>query len=160
MVLLESDDLLERAIALALQAHAGQRDDDGSPYILHPLRVMATLAKPATLEQRMAAVLHDTVEQTHLTAEMLLEQGIPAEVVEAVQVLTRPESESRLSATQRAGAHRIARAVKRADILDNMDLSRIPQPSAQDALRMQEYQQALAYLDSTEAASAAAFAQA
>lgn len=150
-------DLLECAIGLALQAHAGQRDDDGSPYILHPLRVMSGLSKPATLEQRMAAVLHDTLEQTRLTAEDLLAHGIPAEVVAAVQVLTRPESESRMSATQRAAVDPIARAVKRADILDNMDLSRIPQPSAQDALRMLEYQQALAYLDSTELAATAAF---
>ncbi|THT98257.1 bifunctional (p)ppGpp synthetase/guanosine-3',5'-bis(diphosphate) 3'-pyrophosphohydrolase [Lampropedia puyangensis] len=143
--------VLERAIALAVQAHAGQLDDDGSPYILHPLRVMSLLAKPATQEQRMAAVLHDTLEQTSLSAADLLAHGIPAEVVQAVQVLTRPAHESRLSATKRAAAHPIARAVKRADILDNMDLSRIPCPSADDALRMQEYQTALAYLDGQSA---------
>lgn len=152
MMLPEPHDVLERAIALALHAHVGQCDEDGSPYILHPLRVMAKLAKPATPEQRMAAVLHDTLEHTRLTAEDLLAQGIPAEVVEAVQVLTRPEEESRLSATKRAAANPIARAVKRADIEDNMDWSRIPHPSAQDALRMKEYQQALAYLDNEDAA--------
>lgn len=150
----EPHDLLERAIAIALHAHLGQLDDDGSPYILHPLRVMSSLAKPATAEQRMAAVLHDTLEQTLLRAEDLLAQGIPAAVVEAVQVLTRPETESRLSATQRAAANPIARAVKRADILDNMDLSRIPKPTEQDAQRMLQYQQALAYLDSVAAAEA------
>lgn len=152
MFLPEPHHLLEHAIAMALHAHVGQSDDDGSPYILHPLRVMSNLAKPASLEQRMAAVLHDTLEHTRLKAEDLLAQGIPAEVVEAVQVLTRPEDESRLSATQRAAANPIARAVKRADILDNMDWSRIPNPSAEDALRMKEYQQALAYLDAADAA--------
>lgn len=152
MFLPEPHDLLEHAIALALHAHVGQFDSDGSPYILHPLRVMACLAKPTTPEQRMAAVLHDTLEHTRLTAEDLLAQGIPAVVVEAVQVLTRPEEESRLMATQRAAANPIACAVKRADILDNMDWSRIPNPSPQDAERMKEYQQALAYLDGEAAA--------
>lgn len=155
MMLPEPHDLLERAIALALHAHVGQCDGDGSPYILHPLRVMSSLAKPATQEQRMAAVLHDTLEHTRLTAEDLLAQGIPAAVVDAVQVLTRPEEESRLSATQRAAANPIARAVKRADILDNMDWTRIPKPSAQDVLRMKEYQQALAFLDGAAALTGA-----
>ncbi|KKW69103.1 hypothetical protein AAV94_01540 [Lampropedia cohaerens] len=138
---------LERAIVLAVHAHAGQCDDDGSPYILHPLRVMCSLARPASAAQRMAAVLHDTLEQTALTADDLLQAGIPAEVVEAVQILTRPAHESRLSATQRAARHPIARAVKRADILDNMDLSRIPNPQPQDFARLQEYRQALAMLE-------------
>ncbi|RMX06655.1 bifunctional (p)ppGpp synthetase/guanosine-3',5'-bis(diphosphate) 3'-pyrophosphohydrolase [Corticibacter populi] len=140
-------DPLERAIVMAVQAHAGQRDDDGSPYILHPLRVMAGLQKPATPEQRMAAVLHDTLEQTALTRADLLAAGIPAEVVEAVEILTRPETESRLSATRRAAQNPIARAVKRADILDNMDLSRIPAAQPEDHARMQEYRAALALLE-------------
>ncbi|MDO4706291.1 MAG: HD domain-containing protein [Comamonadaceae bacterium] len=140
--------LLEKAIALALHAHAGQVDDDGSPYILHPLRVMLGLPQSATPEQRMAAVLHDTLEHTALNEQDLHAAGIPAAVIDAVRTLTRPEHESRLEATRRAAAHPIARAVKRCDIRDNMDLSRIPHPSPADHARMQEYRQALALLES------------
>ncbi|WP_238945530.1 HD domain-containing protein [Vandammella animalimorsus] len=141
---------LEQAIVLAVQAHAGQCDSDGSPYVLHPLRVMARLGAGASAEQRMAAVLHDVLEQTSLTEQDLLQRGFAPQVVQAVRVLTRPEWESRLAATQRAAADPIACAVKRADILDNMDWARIPDPQPADHARMAEYRQALAWLDAHE----------
>ncbi len=55
---------LERAIALAAQAHAGQVDKGGAPYILHPLRVMLRLTHP---EARIVAVLHDVLEDCPIT---------------------------------------------------------------------------------------------
>ncbi|TCT25147.1 HD domain-containing protein [Thermomonas haemolytica] len=128
---------IEKAIALAATAHAGQLDKGGQPYILHPLRVMFRVA---TDEQRMAAVLHDIVEDTSVTFEDLEAQGFPAPVVEAVRALTKLPGESRLAAAERAAANPIALAVKLADNAENMDLSRIANPTEKDFARLREYE--------------------
>ena len=50
---------LEQAIKIAVEAHTGQVDKGGNPYILHPLRVMLSLD---TEQERIVGVLHDVVE--------------------------------------------------------------------------------------------------
>lgn len=129
---------LEDAIALAAQAHAGQLDKAGQPYILHPLRVMLGVQG---LHARMAAVLHDVVEDTTVTLEDLQRRGFPPEVLRAVQALTKTAGEDRLSAAARAAADPIARLVKLADVADNMDLGRLPHPTPADHARLQVYAQ-------------------
>lgn len=129
---------LERAIEIAAHAHAGQVDKAGQPYILHPLRLLLAVRSPL---ERMAAVLHDVVEDTPLTFDDLAREGFPPEVIEAVRALTKQAGESRIAAAKRAVQNPIARAVKLADVADNMDLSRIAEPGAKDFARLQEYQQ-------------------
>jgi (p)ppGpp synthase/HD superfamily hydrolase len=129
---------LERAIELAARAHAGQLDKAGQPYILHPLRLMLAVHTPY---EKMAAILHDVVEDTPITFEDLVREGFPQEVVNAVQALTKLEGESRINAARRAASDPIARVVKLADVTDNMDLSRIPSPTQKDVARIQEYEQ-------------------
>jgi len=99
---------LETAIALAANTHAGQVDKAGQPYILHPLRVMLQVSEP---HERMAAALHDVVEDTDVSLESLRKQGFPEEVVEAVDALTKRDGETRLQAAKRAGANRLCVAV-------------------------------------------------
>lgn len=140
---------VENAIILATQAHAGQLDTDGTPYIFHPLRLMLAVRTPA---QQMAAVLHDTLEHTRLRMADLRQAGFPAEVLEAVQILTRPEDEPRIEAARRAARNPVALAVKLADVRDNMDLRRIPAPTPEDFARLEEYRQVLAFLESVTAA--------
>lgn len=127
---------LERAIAIAADAHAGQHDKAGQPYILHPLRVMLRVD---TVEQRICAVLHDVVEDSAVTLQSLEAAGFGADVLAAVDALTKRPGESRLEAAARAAANPIARVVKLADNAENMDLSRIPHPTAKDHARMEEY---------------------
>jgi guanosine-3',5'-bis(diphosphate) 3'-pyrophosphohydrolase len=127
---------LERAIELAARAHAGQRDKGGQPYILHPLRVMMSMTRDA---ERIAAVLHDIVEDTPITFDDLVAEGFADEVVAAIRALTKFEGETREQAARRIVRDPIARAVKLADIADNMDLSRIPVPSERDHARLREY---------------------
>ena len=74
---------LSDAIALAAVAHGGELDKSGHPYITHPIRVMFLCERYGLLAQ-MAAVLHDVVENTWVTLELLATMGFPAEVVEAV----------------------------------------------------------------------------
>ena len=126
---------LEHALVLAATHHAGQEDKAGQPYILHPIRMMLAVK---TDEERIAAVLHDTVEDTRLTFDDLAEAGFSSSVIEAVRALTKKKGESRVDA---AASNPIARQVKLADVADNMDLGRLPYPTERDLARLEEYKQ-------------------
>jgi (p)ppGpp synthase/HD superfamily hydrolase len=89
--------------------------------------------------ERMAAVLHDVVEDSAVTLEALKAEGFPPEVVSAVDALTKRQGESRLDAAHRAKMDPMARLVKLADNAENMDLSRIPEPTERDYARLEEY---------------------
>ena len=127
---------LERAIEIAAGAHAGQFDKAGQPYILHPLRVMLRMT---SAHERMAAVLHDVVEDTPVSLAQLVAEGFAPEVVAAVDALTKRAGESRIDAAHRAAADPVARQVKLADNAENMDLSRIDKPPERDFARLEEY---------------------
>ena len=128
----------EKAIEIAARAHANQVDKAGAPYVFHPLRLMFAVKTPF---ERMAAVLHDVVEDTALTLADLQGAGFPTEVLGAVEALTKRKGESRLDAARRAAKNPIALIVKLADVTDNMDLSRISNPSEKDFTRRKEYEQ-------------------
>ncbi|WP_431048195.1 HD domain-containing protein [Roseateles sp. L2-2] len=135
---------LERAIQIAAQAHAGQLDKGGQPYILHPLRVMLRVQSE---EARIAGVLHDVVEDTDVTLANLQAEGFSEAVLSAVDALTKRPGESRLQAAERAAADPVAREVKLADNAENMDLSRLPSPlSERDLARLEEYRAVRALL--------------
>ena len=129
---------IERAIEIAATAHAGQRDKAGQPYIFHPLRVMLRVDGA---HEQMAAVLHDVVEDTSVTLDNLAQEGFPSEVLRAIAALTKLPGETRLEAAARAAADPVARKVKLADNAENMDLSRIPNPTDKDYARCREYEE-------------------
>ena len=134
---------LERAIEIAAKAHAGQVDKAGAPYVFHPLRMMLAVSSP---EARMAAVLHDVVEDTDVTFEQLQAEGFPTPVLEAVEALTRREGEDYEVFIRRVAPNPVAREVKLADLRDNSDLSRIAEPTERDRERIEKYRRAIAYL--------------
>lgn len=78
--------LIEKSLHIALRAYAGKTDKAGCEYIHHPLRVMA---KMKTDLEMSVALLHDVIEDSDITAEQLLAEGIPVEVVEAVVCLSK-----------------------------------------------------------------------
>ena len=129
---------LERAIEIAKTAHTGQFDKAGKPYIFHPVRVMLRVHNEF---EKIVAVLHDVVEDTCVNLEDLKREGFLPEVVQAIDALTKRPGESRLDAAKRAAAHPLARVVKLADNAENMDLSRLPNPTAKDYERLREYEQ-------------------
>jgi guanosine-3',5'-bis(diphosphate) 3'-pyrophosphohydrolase len=139
---------LERAIEIAAKAHLGQTDKGGEPYILHPIRVMLRMA---TLEERIVAVLHDVVEDSEWTLEALAKEGFALSVLTALEALTKLPGEDRITAAHRAAANPLARAVKLADNAENSDLSRIPNPSAKDLERLEQYRQVRLILESAGA---------
>jgi (p)ppGpp synthase/HD superfamily hydrolase len=130
---------LEKAILIAAQAHMGQRDKGGAPYILHPLRMMMRMESEAAM---IAAVLHDVVEDSGWTLEQLRGEGFSEEVLLAVDCLTRRDGEGYDEFVVRAQANPIARRVKIADLEDNMNVKRLGKITAKDLARIEEYHRA------------------
>lgn len=129
---------LERAIEIAVAAHRNQTDKAGQPYILHPLRLMLQFEDEAA---RMAAILHDSVEDSALTLEALREEGFAPTIIGAVDALTKRENEPYDQYIRRVEAHPIARRVKLADLEHNMDIRRIGDIQERDLSRLKKYHQ-------------------
>ena len=136
---------LEDAISIAAQAHKGQKDKAGAPYMLHPLRLMLRMDSEAAMT---AAVLHDVVEDTDWTLERLRGEGFSEEILEAVDCLTHREGESYEEFVERVRTNPIARQVKIADLEDNMNIRRIGQLGAKDLERLGKYHRAWCVLTS------------
>ena len=127
---------LEDAILLAAQAHRGQKDKVGQPYITHLLRVMLRLEGEAA---QIVGVLHDLVEDTDATFDDLRTQGYAEELVQALDCLTHRPDETYEQFIERAAANPLARRVKRADLEDNMDIRRLPVVTEKDHERLNRY---------------------
>jgi hypothetical protein len=129
---------IDDAIARARRAHEGQTDKAGQPYIGHLLRVMNGVRIESELEPaaKMAAVLHDVLEDTTVTSADLRSLGCSTEVIEAVEAVTKRAGEGLEAYLSRVAANRIAYAVKLADMVDNSDVYRLRQLPAEDAERL------------------------
>jgi (p)ppGpp synthase/HD superfamily hydrolase len=134
---------LERALRLMLEAHAGQVDKAGAPYVLHPLRLMFRLQ---TTDERVVALLHDVVEDADVTLDFLRSEGFREEVVEAIAGLTRGPQETYENFIDRLSSNALARKVKIEDLKDNMDLTRLTRVNDSDLQRLRKYHTALKQL--------------
>jgi (p)ppGpp synthase/HD superfamily hydrolase len=134
---------LEQAIIVAADGHQGQYDKAGLPYIFHPLRVMMALT---TEEEQIVGVLHDVLEDTVITEDRLRYFGFSELIIEAVKSVTRREGESYSVFIRRCKENEIGVKVKIVDLKDNMNISRIPNPSQEDFRRIEKYKKALAIL--------------
>lgn len=138
------EEMVERAYELAKAAHQGKNDRGGHPYIGHPVRVSARFGADTALQ--VAALLHDTVEDTPVTLETI-EEAFGTEIRDLVEGLThRKESESYSEYVARAGSCWKTRWIKMADLLDNMDTSRLETVTEDDKKRLAKYADALATL--------------
>ena len=136
--------LLEIALQIALDAHRGQVDKAGRPYILHPLRVMASMR---TDDERAVALLHDVIEDGEYDVARLVDAGIPLHVTQAVECLSKRDGEDYPAFIARVIENPLAARVKQADIADNIDVLRLEQLSEQDLQRVAKYHQAWRQLD-------------
>ena len=127
---------LEQALSIASLTHTGQVDKAGEPYILHPLRVMMKLKDE---KQRIVAVLHDVIDDTDLTIQDLSDQGLDYELVKIILTLTRRKDETYDEYLNRICYDRFAMEIKLADLEDNMDMSRIKNPTKKDFQRLAKY---------------------
>ena len=137
--------MLEIAFEIAKSAHAGQVDKAGVDYIQHPLFVASQVDSEA---EKAVALLHDVMEDSDMTAEDLLAVGLPVEVVEAAEILTKKKGQDYQKYLEVVKANELARVVKIADLKHNSDLSRLSNITNLDNERVQKYVKAIQYLTS------------
>ena len=123
--------LTSRAMRLAYEAHHGQTDKNGIPYIFHPIHLAESMDDETST---CVALLHDTVEDTAVTLEDLAAQ-FPAEVVNAVRLLTHGEDVDYFDYVRAIKQDPIAVKVKLADLRHNGDPNRICNQGNQERRR-------------------------
>ena len=128
---------------IAVEAHKGKKDKSGEDYVFHPIRVAE---KCKSINAKVAALLHDTIEDTDVTAEYLRNEGFPEEIISAVLSVTKQEGESYEDFVHRAAENAIGREVKIADLEDNMDILRLKEITDEDVARLRKYLKAWHYL--------------
>ena len=134
----------KRALRLAYEAHKGQYDKSGVPYVFHPLHLAEQMEDEESI---VAALLHDVVEDTAYSLADLRAMGFPEKALEAVALLTHDPTEPYLSYVARVKENPIARRVKLADLRHNSDLSRIETVTARDLERVEKYAAAIRLLE-------------
>ena len=120
-----------------MQAHAGQVDKAGMPYIGHVIRVMQA---GKTIDEKIVGVLHDVVEDTTWTFDALLAEGFPVHIVDALRCVTKLSDDEPYEAfINRVKNNPLAVAVKINDLTDNMDIRRLQTLTDADVQRLRKY---------------------
>lgn len=133
------DELREKAMQIAIKVHRGQLDKGGNDYINHPIRVSENCCSD---EEKIVALLHDTIEDGDITADYLLMQGFPHDIVDAVLSVSRNKDEDYFDFIQRCKVNPIGCRVKIADLKDNMDITRLKELTHKDIERLKKYHKA------------------
>jgi len=136
---------LDRAIEIMTIAFVGKFDKGGVPYALHCIHVMRKVAHLGT-EAMIAAVLHDLIEDTKWTAEMLIAEGFDPRTVGIITLVTHLKGEAYMDYILRLSVSVIAVAIKMADLRHNSDIHRMKGLTEKDFARLAKYHTAYAYL--------------
>lgn len=136
---MKKGEMLSAAIVLATNAHAGQFDRGGVPYVLHPLRVLSFL-KENDEELQCMCILHDVVEDTKTTWKDLYDIGMTPRVIQALILLTKVPGQTYEEYVVGLKTSRDAMKVKLCDLRHNSDLRRLKGVSEKDIARMTKYQ--------------------
>ncbi|SHO59172.1 GTP pyrophosphokinase [Vibrio quintilis] len=135
---------LDLAIQIATQAHSGQIDKAGQPYVLHPLRVMFQFDSE---KERIVAVLHDVIEDSDMSLSEIKCCGFSDEITEALDCLSRKQAESYDDFIDRILTNKLACIIKIEDIKDNLNVTRLNKLQEKDLKRIYKYHQALGRLN-------------
>lgn len=161
--------LIDACRALAIEAHEGQTDLAGKPYVGHLARVVANVRPVVsylmfTGDEEMTALLdhhdmeeivelaeagawlHDIIEDTSISLDDLREQQLPDDLLISTDNMTKRKGERRDDYLERVKSHPISRIDKLADLMDNMDMTRLPTVTTKDLYRQQKYQRNLEFL--------------
>lgn len=129
---------LSKMLVLATNAHAGQYDKGGKPYILHPLKVMHYL-RSEDEELQCIALGHDVIEDTDVTFAQLREDGFSDRVIEGIRCLTKQQGETYEEYKEKVFSNQDAMRVKMADLRHNTDIRRLKGATEKDLIRTQKY---------------------
>jgi (p)ppGpp synthase/HD superfamily hydrolase len=132
--------MLSKAIIIATNAHNGQIDKAGKPYIFHPLHIMLQMDDE---DSRIVAVLHDVVEDTLVTLDVLKYEGFNQNIIDAIDCITRKQNEDYFDYIRRVKTNELAKLVKLFDLEHNTKLSRLKKITHKDVERNYKYFKAI-----------------
>lgn len=145
--------VIQHAYSVMERAHRGQCDKGGNPYFLHPFRVSQEVKNyhwSSDFDKFIAecvALLHDVIEDTDITADDLVKECFEHAIVNRVVRMTRSKDESYMDYIKRIGEDKICRIVKKCDLKDNMDITRLDKLKDEDFKRLKKYHKAYKYLN-------------
>lgn len=135
---MKKGEMLGKMLCIVTNAHAGQFDRGGAPYILHPLKVMHYL-KSDDEELMCMALGHDVIEDTATTYRDLREAGISERVIAGIRALTKVPGQTYEEYKEGVFASEDAMKVKMADLRHNTDIRRLKGVTEKDIARMAKY---------------------
>ncbi len=133
----KSDNLIYKALEIVTTLFEHDKDKGGMPYMLH---IMYVYKHVNSMEEKVVALLHDVIEDKDVTSDDLLEIGFPKKIVDDVKLLTRVkpiEYKDYVENIIKNGSIE-ALHVKLADVENNMDISRIANPTLKDIDRVKK----------------------
>lgn len=136
--------MTKKAMKIAYDAHNGQTDKGGIPYIFHPYHLAEQMKTEETV---ITALLHDIIEDTPLTITWLREQGFSEPILQALTLLRHESGMPYMEYIKRLQDNNIACQVKLEDLKHNSDISRIDKMDDEDKKRLKKYKEAIAYLE-------------
>lgn len=136
--------LTKSAMRIAFEAHKEQTDKCGVPYVFHPIHLAEQMTDEVTT---CAALLHDVVEDTDITFEDLAAAGFPAEVIDALRLLTHDPAVPYMDYVREIKKNPVATAVKLADLRHNSDLTRLDVVDEKAIARTEKYAEAMRILE-------------
>lgn len=140
-------DKTRKALSICYEAHKDALDKSGAPYVFHPFHLAEQMQDEITT---VVALLHDVIEDTDYTLQMLREEGFGEDVLEALRLLTHSDDMKTeadyMAYVAKIRENPVARAVKIADLEHNADLTRLPKIKDKDIMRAAKYQKALMLL--------------
>lgn len=132
-----SDNLIYKALEISTNLFKHDIDKGGFPYILHLIYVYRHVN---TEEEKVVALLHDVIEDKKVTKEDLLEIGFSQKIVDDIVILTRikPTDYDKYIDNVIKNGSKEALHVKLADLKNNMDMTRIKNPTVKDYERVEK----------------------
>lgn len=144
----KDDKLYMTAVNIMLERHHGQKDKAGHDYYFHPLRVSF---KCDEVDEKIVALLHDTIEDTGLSIINLAKAGFDnMAIINGIISVTRNPDETYAHFIMRAYMDDIGREVKIHDLEDNMDITRLPDLKEKDWHRLNKYLHSWRFLNNLE----------
>jgi len=137
---LKKGEMLAAMLVIATNAHAGQFDKGGNPYILHPLKVMHYL-KSDDEELMCIGLGHDVIEDTSVTYKDLREAGMSERVIDGIRGVTKQPGQTLEEYKEGVFANVDCMRVKAADLRHNSDIRRLKGVTDKDIARIAKYMQ-------------------
>ena len=138
--------LTKKAMQLCFEAHKNQLDKGGIPYVFHPFHLAEQMNDEITT---VVALLHDVIEDAGYSFDSLKAEGYPAEVIEALRLMTHDLAVPYMEYVAKIKQNPIAKAVKLADLRHNSDLTRLDAPDEKALARVEKYRKAIMLLEGT-----------